>query len=154
MIMILFFEDSPYDSENRLFRTLLRNELKKVGDIQIHESKTVTKFEELIRNDIYHIIILDVMAESSIRLLWTNTNEEVPSSLTGVELLRRCRLRKYGKHYINVPVYMRTARSESHVQRLCTREKATGFFRAGVDDHKLIEVIKKYCFGLKKILNK
>lgn len=147
MIKILFFEDQPYASENQLFRTLLRDHLKKTCTPQLREVKSVSKFEELMSKDKdkYDIVILDIMATAAKPFNWTGTNEEVPNSLTGVELLRRCRLDEYDQHYKNTPVYMRTARGEPYVRSLCQREGATGFFKAGVDDFKLMEEIKHKC---------
>jgi DNA-binding NarL/FixJ family response regulator len=146
MIKIIFFEDSPYASENRLFRMLLRDALKDIKcNFQLQEEKTVMGFEGSIRNDAYNFVILDIIATSPKPLFWRKINKVVPESLTGVELLRRCRLSEYGKHYIDTPVYIRTARSESHVRRLCEREKASGFYKAGLDDDKLIEEIKNEC---------
>jgi DNA-binding NarL/FixJ family response regulator len=145
MIKIIFFEDLPYASENRLFRSLLRAELKDICGLKLQEERTVMGFEDSVRNDAYNFVILDIMATSPKPLFWLKTNDIVPESLTGVELLRRCRLGEYGEHYRTTPVYIRTARSESHVRRLCKQEGTSGFFSAGLDDDKLIEEIKNKC---------
>jgi len=145
MIKILFFEDQPYASENQLFRTLLRDHLKKTCTLQLREVKSVSKFEELMRKDKYDIVILDIMATVAKPFNWTGTNDEVPKSLTGVELLRRCRLAVYDQYYKDTPVYIRSARGEPYVHSLCQREGATGFFKAGVDDLQLIQEIELHC---------
>jgi CheY-like chemotaxis protein len=145
MIKIIFFEDQPYASENQLFRTLLRDHLKKMCTLQFREVKSVSKFEELMRKDKYDIVILDIMSAAAKPFNWTGTNDEVPKSLTGVELLWRCRLDEYDRHYKDTPVYMRTARGEPYVRSLCQRAGATGFFKAGVDDLLLIKEIELLC---------
>jgi len=140
MPSILFFDDYPNASETQLFRDLLRDHLPRHA-LRLDEARTVLHFEELARTHSYDYVILDVMAQSSIPITWTHSTHEVPSTLTGVELLRRCRMGKYGKHYHDVPIYMRTARGEASIRRLCTEQGADGYFPVGRGDMSLINSI-------------
>jgi CheY-like chemotaxis protein len=143
MPKILFFDDQPNASENRLFRRRLRRTLADF-DVQIHQEKIVREFEDTVQKHDFDLIILDVMAKVPGSFAQTGTRKEVPEYRTGVELLRRCRTGYYGDHYRTVPVYMRSARGEMHIQRQCEVEGATHYFRVGRDDKQLIETILEY----------
>lgn len=140
MLRILFFDDFPYESENRLLRLRLRRKLRGF-DVQVVEERTVHGFEDRVQRNTYEIVVLDIMARAPSGLTSTDTGRTVPDALTGVELLRRCRKGDYGEHYKFAPVYMRTARGEPQIRLLCEREGATAFFRAGGEDTQLIEKI-------------
>ncbi len=139
---VLFFEDVPFASENRLFKMLIH---ERCGDsVRIQEERTVPGFEAAVRSKNHDVMILDIMAVSVEDLLWDRTSADavqVPEGLTGVALLRFCRTGEYGEHYKNIPIFMRSARGENHVKKLCTQEGCTGYFRAGADDEKLIDAL-------------
>ena len=99
MPSILFFEDYPYASENRLFRSRLRFELNGT-ELQITQAKTVSDFENAIHKFEFDIIILDIMASSHKGFVWGDTKNKVSESMTGIELLRRCRRGIYGYQYV------------------------------------------------------
>lgn len=141
MLRILFFEDDPLASENRLFRFRLRREFADI-EIDTDEIRSVATFEQVIRKREFDIVILDIMAQAPDDFRWTGTDEQVPSAMTGVELLRRCRLGEYGPQCVDIPIFMRTARGESHIRRLCKREGATDYLEAGAQDSELIDAIK------------
>jgi DNA-binding NarL/FixJ family response regulator len=141
MPAILFFEDYPYETENRLFRMNLRQQLKEYG-VEILEEKTVPGFERSVRSGRPDILVLDIMAVSVEPLRRFDTGVAVPEDLTGVELLRRCRGGFYGDKFKMVPLYMRTARGEPEIRLYCEALGATGYFSVGVDDEKLIAAIR------------
>jgi CheY-like chemotaxis protein len=142
MLWILFFEDYPYASENRLFKSRLRLELDN-GEIQITQAKTVYEFERAVRKQRFDVIILDIMARAPQNFVWGDNKNRVPDSLTGVELLRRCRNGIYGYYYKGIPIYMRTARGETSIRNLCAHEGATGYYQAGAEDLQLIDELNK-----------
>jgi CheY-like chemotaxis protein len=138
MLSILFFEDYPYASENHLFRSRLRLVLGN-GEPQITQAKTVPEFERAVRKERFDVIILDIMARAPRNFVWGDSKNPVADSLTGVELLRRCRNGIYGYHYKSIPIYMRTARGETSIRNLCAHEGATGYYQAGAEDTELID---------------
>ncbi|MCY2926091.1 MAG: hypothetical protein NT031_11735 [Planctomycetota bacterium] len=142
MCRILFFDDYPYASENQLFRMNLEDELRPGLRVSIVPEKTVSGFENAARRFLYDIVILDIMAEAPGKLLQTGTGLEVPSSQTGIELLRRCRVGEYGRHYTLCPVFMRSARGETDIRDECLRSGASGYFQVGGEDEQLIEAIR------------
>jgi CheY-like chemotaxis protein len=140
MPILLFFEDYPYASENSLLRLRIRRALKD-HDVTILTAKTVAAFERTLRDQQPDILVLDIMADAPATLKWAETDCETPSALTGIELLRRCRKGDYGQYYTRAPVYMRSARGESHVREACIREGATDYFKSGGEDTNLIRAI-------------
>lgn len=135
---ILFVDDYPQVSENHLF--VLR--LRRAVAARVVEEKTVRGFEELLsRGGGVSIVVLDIMIEGP-KDFKSRNGTVVNSALMGVELLRRCRAGVYGSHSANTPIFMRTARGEVYIRRLCVAAGATGFFHAGADDTALIEKIK------------
>lgn len=140
---MLFFDDYPYDSENRLFRLNLRRKLKGQS-IELIEEKTVRGFERVVRTGRADILVLDIMASSPEPLMRCDTGQPVPETMTGVELLRRCRRGIYSDKYTTAPIYMRTARGEADIRHYCESLGVTGYFKAGADDITLIDVIAAY----------
>jgi CheY-like chemotaxis protein len=138
---ILFLDDYPQASENHLFVQRLREKLK----VMVVEEKTVRGFEDTMLSGGIDVLVLDIMMSSSKDLLDSNRSI-VSSSMTGIELLKRCRAGQYGKAGRSMPIFMRTARGETYIRNLCNIAKATGFFQAGAEDSELIEAIRE---GLK-----
>ncbi len=143
MLRILFFEDHPLTPANRLFRLRLRRSL---GHVEVHvtEASTVDGFERAVLKDSFEIIVLDIMARPPAGMTRSGTDDLVSAARTGVELLRRCRMGVYGERCSTLPVYIRTARGEFHIQQLCMREGASGYFQAGTQDTQLIQEIGEF----------
>lgn len=143
MWKLLIFEDLPFRDENDQFHMHLEDQLEEL-EVQIDQTMNVPSFErEIVRRD-YDVLVLDIMALAPVDFRWTQTGDDVPDTLVGVELLYRCRKGVYGDQYINVPIYMRTARGESDVRQYCKHLGATGCLDPGVDDMKLISKIKEH----------
>lgn len=138
---ILFFEDDPTNSDNKLFASLVRRELGKYG-AYLRIEATVPSFEQAIDEQVFKVIILDIMAVGGKGFKWTGTEEPVARTFTGIELLNRCRKGIYGDAYKKIKIFMRSARDEIDIQRTCIAAGATGFFRAGGGDWQLIEVLQ------------
>lgn len=137
---ILFFDDFPIASENKLFLMLLRKEVEPFG-IHIATEKTIRRVEEVVQSTPLVSLVLDIISEAPRDFRSVEDGNVVPSALAGVELLRRCRTEKYGPLNKEVPIFMRTTRGEPHIKRLCMQIGATGYFQVGTEDDQLIEKV-------------
>lgn len=137
---ILFFDDYPLASENKLFLLLLRKRAEPLG-LHVVPEKLIKKLEEQIQLTPLAALVLDIISEVPKDFRSVEDGSIVPSALAGVEILRRCRAGQYGELNRDVPIFMRTARGEPHIKRLCSQLGATGYFRVGIEDEQLIEKI-------------
>lgn len=137
---VLWFEDVEHGSENKLFLSRLTLKLKGLG-IPIDTSKTCSEIEDFLKKNNYHVIILDIMATAPAWLGWDGGVLKTPDSLTGIELLRRCRTGFYRAEHSESSLIMRTARNETFIKELATAAGADGYFLAGIDDSRLLEKI-------------
>jgi CheY-like chemotaxis protein len=137
---ILFFDDYPLASENKLFLMLLRRHVEPIG-VHVIPEKTIKRVEEQAQSIPLVALILDIISEVPRDFRSIEDGNVVPSALAGVELLRRCRSGQYGELNRQVPIFMRTTRGEPHVRTLCGQLGATGYFRVGIEDRQLIERI-------------
>jgi CheY-like chemotaxis protein len=130
--MILFFDDYLGSPENQMFLHRLRKAVRAMP-IQVIEEKVIQRLEEALRSTSFRVAIFDVMAAMP----------DTPdlSAIAGIEVLRRCRSGDYGPRNKNIPVFMRTARFEPHIQRMARDYGCTQYFRVGTDDSLLIETI-------------
>jgi CheY-like chemotaxis protein len=137
----IFLDDYSYVSENQLFRMRLRKNAASVGGLDIREERTVGGFEQAVSLLEFDVVILDLMMAAPDSMRRIGDDSPVPSSMVGLEILERCRAGAYGDHYRDAPVFIRTARGESHIQRACLAAGATGFYRAGGEDVELVQHI-------------
>lgn len=131
--MILFFDDFLGNELNQLFLLKLHRAAKAMP-IEVVGEKTIRAVEDRLRNMIFKVVILDVMASAS-------HDKTINQALAGIEVLKRCRTGAYGELNKTTPIYMRTARGEPHVRRLAFEYGCTNYFQAGSDDPELIESI-------------
>jgi CheY-like chemotaxis protein len=138
-LSLIFFDDYPLQSENVLFVESLR---RKLGHLAIHVEipKTFNGVEECLRTVRASVIILDIMAK--IPAGYTGS-PEASSSLAGLEVLRKCRVGAYGPLNQETPIFMRTARGEPHVRKLCLQAGAVDYCLVGTDDEKLASSIRR-----------
>jgi len=141
MTRIIFFEDHPYASDNRLLRLRLRRALRDVH-VQLAPVWTVTAFERYVRAEDFAVVILDIMARSFEPLLSIDTGNRVPPDMTGIELLRRLRTGYYRPHYKTSTIFIRSARNELHIRMTAERARHDGYFQAGGDDRRLINMVR------------
>jgi CheY-like chemotaxis protein len=130
--MILFFDDYLGNPENQIFLHRLRKAVR-VMPIEVVEEKVVHKLEHKLRSTAFRVAIFDVMAEMP----------DAPelSALAGIEILRRCRVGDYGQLNRDIPIFMRSARFELHVQQMAREYGCTRYFQVGTDDALLINAI-------------
>lgn len=133
---ILFFDDFPYASENRLFRSRIEHHFP---DIAIDFARTPSQFMDLAAAECYDLIVLDIMAAWDIQ---GEESETFTASTTGIELLRRIRSGDCGATNRTTKIVMRTARGESHIREQCFALGADAFCRAGIDDSAIIEMLE------------
>jgi CheY-like chemotaxis protein len=138
---IVFFDDYPLHSENTLFVVQLRRSVGSAGLIVVQES-TIPHLEMQLQSGDICCLILDIMSKvpRNFRSIETRGGG-VPSSMAGVEILRRCRTGKYGESVKGIPIFMRTARGEKHIKNLCIQIGASGYFQIGTDDRTLVDKI-------------
>lgn len=141
---VLFFDDHPLESENKLFLSLLRDELPAERVRVLHE-KTIRRLERRLSVTFCRVVILDIMSEvpANFRPLHNETTGRVDPMLAGVEILRRIRAGFYGREYERSLVFMRSARGEPHIISLCAKVGASGHFQAGSQDFALIAQLKE-----------
>jgi CheY-like chemotaxis protein len=137
---IVFFDDYPLASENKLFLMLLRKQVEPIG-VHVIQEKTIKRVEEQAQAIPLVALILDIISEVPRDFRSVEDGSIVPSALAGVELLRRCRAGEYGETNRQVPIFMRTTRGEPHIRTLCGQLGATGYFQVGIEDKQLIEKI-------------
>lgn len=125
---MLFFDDYPLETENQIFLLDLRA-LIRGRDIEVEEVRTIPHLENQLQERQYLVIILDVMAAM----------ENGLEALAGIEILRRCRNGHYGDLNRDVPIYLRTARGETHVRETAVDFGCTGYYKAGSHDDRLLE---------------
>src|SRR5215218_8144122 len=135
---ILFFDDYPLASENKLFLMLLRRRVETLG-VHIIPEKAIRRLEDQLQSLTLTVLILDIISEVPRDFTGIEDENSFPSALAGVEILRRCRVGQYGSRNQEVPIFMRTARGEPHVKRLCIESGASGYFQVGIEDEALIE---------------
>jgi CheY-like chemotaxis protein len=143
-LRVLLFDDFPEASENKLLQMRLRQALASFGErAEIFLSRTVADFEAKLNRLAFDCLVLDIMAESGEPLVAHGGRDVVAPSLTGIELLRRCRAGVYRATGRSIPIYMRSARGEPFVIALCKREGCTGYYHAGAADQDLIRTISE-----------
>jgi len=130
--MILFFDDYLGSPENQLFLHRLRKAVRSMP-IDVVEEKVVQRVEDKLRSAVFHVAIFDVMAAMP--------GEPELSALAGIEILRRCRSGAYRLENRDIPIFMRTARFEPHVQQMAREYGCTQYFRVGTDDTLLVEAV-------------
>jgi len=140
MLSVLFFDDYPQASENRLFRADLLEALD-CYDATVDTAKTVADFESKMIQTQYDVVILDIMAKAPKSLA---EEESVSDSRTGLALLERCRRGTYGNRYKEAMIYIRTARGERHIRKRAMRAGATGYFIIGDDDESVVPTIAEH----------
>lgn len=138
---VIFFDDYPLHSENVLFIQKLKRK-SAIPELHIETEKTVRGVEERLKTSSSSVAILDLMAEvpRDFRSV-SDDNALVPSALAGLEIVRRCRTGYYGKINQITPIFIRSARGEPHIRKLCMQVGASGYFQAGTDDSGLIKAI-------------
>jgi CheY-like chemotaxis protein len=147
VLNILFFDDFPYASENRLFRTLVSAELKDIAELKVE--KTLPTLEAVLKRHDVDILILDLMASNPHRMKWFGSQNPVPEDLAGVGILEHCRNGSYGDKSRRIPILIRSARGETQVKKICEQKGATCYFRVGTDDMILVSWIKHYASEIK-----
>lgn len=138
-IHFLFFDDYPLQSDSKLFIERMRAKLDGHKAF-ICVEKTITGVEVLLRSRTIALAILDIMSEVP-RDFRSADGSRVPSSLAGIEILRRCRSGDYRSENRAMPIFMRTSRGEGYIRRECLEAGATGFFLAGKEDGRLLTKI-------------
>lgn len=130
---IIFFEDAYTQRITINFVRILQYELPWVN---FYQANNFNQFEELMTLEVFDIFILDIITPISI-------NHDVPSSRTGIELLRRIKSGEYPNQKRNAIVIMRTARAqEVDIRNICHDNGADHCYRAGFDDFKIIDEIR------------
>lgn len=145
MRRILFFDDHGLrEDENVTFITRLRRHLAGL-EARIIVEKTIHGFESTMIEGKFDVVLLDIMAQPPRNFFSTEKGREgesVHPTLTGIELLRRCREGAYGDFYRSSFVAMRTSRGEPWIMRMAENIGASGYFQAGIDDSQLIQRIR------------
>lgn len=143
MLQILFFDDNPFHSENKLFLERLRSSLKdRIADVLVE--RTINNVEVTLSTTRVDVLILDIMSEVPRNFLDAK-GHRVSSALAGIEVLRRCRQGEYGRENSSATIFMRTTRAEGYIRRECLEAGASGFFSLGREDKKLIGKIIETC---------
>jgi DNA-binding NarL/FixJ family response regulator len=137
---LLFFDDYPLASENILFLTRLRKSVGPVGLVVVQE-RTITQLEDQLKAGNVGCLILDIMSRvpRGFRSIEAGEDgQDVSPAVAGIEILKRCRAGAYGESVRAIPIFMRTARGEPHIMRLCSQIGASGYFQVGIDDGALV----------------
>ena len=140
---VMFFEDHPLESDNKLFLSLLREALSGTRTRVLHE-KTISRLERKLTRTFCRVVILDIMSEvpSDFRPIKGNAQGRVEPAMAGIEILRRIRADTYG-NYEGSSVFIRSSRGEPHIRAECAEAGAAGYFQPGRQDFGLIERVKE-----------
>jgi CheY-like chemotaxis protein len=135
MNRLLWFEDDKFASDNKLFAARVREGLPSPG-ADLVQASTVGEFETLMRNGVFSVIVLDIMAILP-------HADATAGARAGIKLLERCRSGAYGPEHKVAIIYMRTARGELHIREAAQRAGCNGYFAAGTEDGSLIRTISE-----------
>lgn len=140
---VIFYEDNLKSPINKEFRKLLTNNNSKV---QLKYAAKLHRFEKYMKNKLFDIFILDVMAPEFI--IDKDTNIVVNEIDVGLEIVKRVRTGFYEKQNKNAIIIIRSNRARDlYFISLCKNLGANYVFYPGSNDFKIADIVSDLSEG-------